>query len=151
MKKRVCAGDKVSWAVFTREFRRNMNCKPINKCFSCSFVIGGRLNPNFVTFVRRQRFSTNAKVGQSCTKNEPRQFAKLNKSTFFERTFLFDERASFIKRDSFLSKNLCMISNAERICWNCKKKIGKEIFFCKLCKIIQPPLNELSLFEIFER
>eukprot|EP00794_Sanderia_malayensis_P014038 gene14038-15497_t len=47
------------------------------------------------------------------------------------------------------SRNLCMISKSERVCWNCKRKVGKEIFFCKLCKIIQPPLEELSLFEMF--
>ena len=47
------------------------------------------------------------------------------------------------------SRTMCTIKSDDRICWNCKKKIGEEIFFCDICKIIQPPLTELTFFEIF--
>lgn len=46
---------------------------------------------------------------------------------------------------------MCSLGDRERICWNCKKKIGPEIFFCDICRIIQPPLCEMSYFEMFER
>ena len=48
-----------------------------------------------------------------------------------------------------IKRTMCTIRKDDKICWNCKKEIGKEIFFCEICKIIQPPLTELSFFEIF--
>lgn len=49
------------------------------------------------------------------------------------------------------TRNMCTIKKENRICWSCKKTIGDEIFFCEICKIIQPPLTELSFFAIFGR
>ena len=46
-------------------------------------------------------------------------------------------------------RTMCTIKSENKICWSCKKKIGEELFFCDICKIIQPPLTELSLFEVF--
>lgn len=58
--------------------------------------------------------------------------------------------SKFFVTELIFKRHLCVISNSERSCWNCNKKIGNEKFFCKLCKIIQPPLGEMSFFGIFD-
>ncbi|XP_065054297.1 iron-sulfur cluster co-chaperone protein HscB-like [Rhopilema esculentum] len=52
-------------------------------------------------------------------------------------------------RDFSSKRFMCGVRSANRTCWNCNREIGTEIFFCDLCKKIQPPLTELSFFQIF--
>ena len=59
------------------------------------------------------------------------------------------ETRKYSKLPLSIKRTMCTIKKDDKICWNCKKEIGKEIFFCEICKIIQPPLIELSFFEIF--
>jgi len=65
-------------------------------------------------------------------------------------TYLFSKlSAKYLWQIISLQRTMCTIKSDNKICWSCKKKIGEELFFCDICKIIQPPLTELSYFEVF--
>ena len=89
-----------------------------------------------------QNLRITQRLGISCSENVLR--AQLYPIGNFPKTI-------FRPFPSSMRRTMCTIRYEDRICWNCKKKIGDEIFFCEICKIIQPPLTELSFFEIFDR
>ncbi len=122
-------------------------CKTISRRLQSSFFLSWKMKTLSLdtTGIRlRPVFSTST---PGCSSSYGEQISNEN----WNRTIFHKKNVINSNKFWIFNRTMCTISKEDRTCWSCKRNIGSEIFFCRSCNIIQPPLSELSLFEMFGR